>query len=72
MREGHWVASLWASDDRPPSLYWRQLDSGIAIASEPFGDPGDHWHPVAAGTHMIVDGGAARCEEFAVLETQPA
>lgn len=65
-------AFRWASDDRPPSLYWRQLDTGIAIASEPFGDPGDHWHPVAPGTHMIVAGDAVRCEEFAILQTQPA
>lgn len=45
-------AFRWASDDRPPSLYWRQLDTGIAIASEPFGAPGDPWKTVPPGSVM--------------------
>lgn len=47
-------AFRWASDDRAPSLYWRRLESGIAIASEPFGDPGDTWQTVPPGSVMTV------------------
>jgi predicted glutamine amidotransferase len=47
-------AFRWASDDRAPSLYWRRLETGIAIASEPFGLPDDPWQAVPAGTVMRV------------------
>lgn len=41
-------AFRWASDDKAPSLYWRQLEGGIVIASEPF-DPGHpDWNVVPA------------------------
>lgn len=46
------LAFRWASDDRAPSLYWRRLETGIAIASEPFGMPDDQWQIVPAGTVM--------------------
>lgn len=46
------LAFRWASDDRAPSLYWRRLETGIAIASEPFGMPDDQWQTVPAGTVM--------------------
>lgn len=45
-------AFRWASDERPPSLYWRRLQSGIAIASEPFGDTGDTWQTIPPGCVM--------------------
>lgn len=47
-------AFRWASDDRAPSLYWRRLAKGIAIASEPFGMPDDPWQSVPAGSVMQV------------------
>lgn len=47
-------AFRWASDDHPPSLYWRQTEAGIAIASEPFGDPDDVWKAVPPGSVMTV------------------
>ena len=60
-------AFRWASDDRPPSLYWRELETGIAVASEPFGDAGEQWRPVPPGTHLRIHNGAVICEDFAVL-----
>ncbi len=47
-------AFRWASDGKPPSLYWRRLDTGIAVASEPFGASGDDWTAVPEDCHMIV------------------
>ena len=65
-------AFRWASDDRPPSLYWRELETGIAVASEPFGDAGEHWQPVPPGTHLRIRNGMVNCEDFAVLRSLAA
>lgn len=46
------LAIRWASDDHPPSLYWRRMETGVAIASEPFGDAGDAWQAVPSGCVM--------------------
>lgn len=59
-------AIRWSSDEHPPSLYWRQLDGGIAIASEPFGDSGDIWQPVPPGSVMTAGNGAVHFDDFAV------
>lgn len=65
-------AFRWSSDDRPPSLYWCQLDTGIAVASEPFGDAGEHWRPVPPGTHLSIREGEVNCQDFAVLQSLAA
>jgi predicted glutamine amidotransferase len=54
----------WASDNRPPSLYWRALASGIAIASEPFGSTRDGWELVPAATVMTIGPDATRIDAF--------
>lgn len=59
-------AIRWSSDDHPPSLYWRRMDSGVAIASEPFGDPGDVWQPVPPGSVMTARRGKISTAEFRV------
>jgi predicted glutamine amidotransferase len=65
-------AFRWASDDRPPSLYWRELETGIAVASEPFGDSSEQWRPVPPGTHLRIRNGTVICDDFAVLEARAA
>ena len=60
------LAIRWASDDHPPSLYWRRLDTGIAIASEPFGDAGDTWQPVPPGSIMTAERGDVAFGDFTV------
>ena len=60
------LAIRWASDDHPPSLYWRRLDTGIAIASEPFGDAGDTWQPVPAGSIMTATKGDVSFSKFSI------
>jgi predicted glutamine amidotransferase len=59
------LAIRWASDDHPPSLYWRRLEGGIAIASEPFGETGDTWQTVPPGSAMIAAGNEASFSDFA-------
>lgn len=60
------LAIRWASDDRPPSLYWRRVATGIAIASEPFGDSGDTWQTVPPGTALTAAQDDVSFAEFAV------
>jgi predicted glutamine amidotransferase len=43
----------WSSDDRAPSLYWRRMDTGIVVASEPF-DSAD-WTAVPPGSVLTID-----------------
>ena len=61
-------AFRWASDDRPPSLYWRQLETGFAIASEPFGEPGQSWKAVPPGSVMTAGRDEVVFDDFAVAE----
>ncbi|SMQ75719.1 glutamine amidotransferase [Devosia lucknowensis] len=65
-------AFRWSSDDHPPSLYWCQLETGIAVASEPFGDTAQLWRPVAPGTHMVVIDGKVDCRDFEVFASLAA
>lgn len=65
-------AFRWASDGRPPSLYWRQLQTGIAVASEPFGEAGHHWRTVPPDTHLLIRDGAVISQDFAVLASMAA
>ena len=44
----------WASDDKPPSLYWRRTEGGVAIASEPFDDEEDAWTTVPPSSTLVV------------------
>ncbi|MET3924039.1 class II glutamine amidotransferase [Devosia sp. 2618] len=60
-------AFRWSSDDHPPSLYWRQMDAGIAIASEPFGDSGDHWETVPPSSVMTAGRDNVSFSAFAVV-----
>lgn len=60
------IAIRWASDDHPPSLYWRRLETGIAIASEPFGDSTDIWQPVPPGSVMTAGRSEVAFDDFAV------
>ena len=65
-------AIRWASDDHPPSLYWRRLPTGIAIASEPFGEVGDAWQSVPPGSVLTAARGEVSFASFAVAEGQLA
>ncbi|MDO5896487.1 class II glutamine amidotransferase [Agrobacterium sp. Azo12] len=49
-------AFRWSSDERPPSLYWRRMPDGVAVASEPFGDRDETWELIPADTVATVKG----------------
>jgi glutamine amidotransferase len=71
--DGHTIwAYRWASDDKPPSLYWEQAGAGMVIASEPFDEDLGAWNKVPANSVMIVDAkGGMRIEPF-VVKIEPA
>jgi glutamine amidotransferase len=46
-------AVRFATDDEPPSLYWRADLDDMMIVSEPLDSERSHWNPVPHG-HMIV------------------
>ncbi len=46
-------AYRWASDDRPPTLYWRQDETGLVVVSEPIDRHHDEWHAVPAGACLM-------------------
>ncbi len=48
-------AFRWASDDRPPSLYVRNGESGVLVASEPCGRAGDGWRTLPPGSVLEAD-----------------
>ena len=59
-------AFRWASDGRPPSLYWRHEAAGRIVASEPF-DAGADWRAVPGGSVLTLGpDGEERCEAFEV------
>jgi glutamine amidotransferase len=46
-------AVRFATDDEPPSLYWRADLDDMMIVSEPLDSERSHWNPVPPG-HMII------------------
>lgn len=44
----------WASDDHPPTLYYRAVDRGTVLASEPFDEDADAWSAVAPNTAVRI------------------
>lgn len=46
-------AFRWSSDARPPTLYWREDETGLVIVSEPIDERRCDWHAVAPGGCLI-------------------
>ena len=68
-------AFRWASDNCPPSLYWRADAAGLTIVSEPIDGIRAGWREVPRGAVLIGTPGAVRIEAFgetAPLELVPA
>ncbi len=60
-------AFRYASDDAPPSLYYKQCVQGLMVVSEPLDDEPDIWLPVPSGHALIAREGAA----IQLLELSP-
>lgn len=57
-------AVRWASDNKPPSLYWRLSETGLIVVSEPVDAQRDAWTPIPAGGGLVARLGQ-RPETFA-------
>jgi predicted glutamine amidotransferase len=48
-------AFRWSSDERAPSLYFRQIATGLLIASEPLDEERASWQPVPADNVLVAN-----------------
>ena len=56
-------AFRWASDERAPSLYWREGRDGLVVVSEPLDGEKGCWREVPQGCTLVAGPGGAeiRC-----------
>jgi predicted glutamine amidotransferase len=57
-------AFRWACDGRPPSLYFRETESGLTVVSEPIDGQSEGWREVPKGCALVARAGrplAIRC-----------
>ena len=56
-------AFRWASDDKAPSLYWRETRDGLVVVSEPLDGERGCWREVPQGCTLVAGSGGAeiRC-----------
>jgi glutamine amidotransferase len=50
------LAVRYASDERPPSLYWRADGGSLVVVSEPLDEGKGDWHAVPPGHVVLADG----------------
>jgi glutamine amidotransferase len=43
----------WACDAKPPSLYYREAETGLIVVSEPFDARREVWTPVPKGCTLV-------------------
>jgi predicted glutamine amidotransferase len=60
-------AFRYASDQRPPTLYFREADGDVTVVSEPLDGDRDGWRALAPMSALVVDtSGGIRFEDFDV------
>ncbi len=65
------VAVRWASDEKAPSLYYREEDGDLVVVSEPLDSDGVCWKPVPQGCALVARPGEAvtiRCMNEAMRQ----
>jgi predicted glutamine amidotransferase len=45
-------AFRWASDDKPPTLYWRERDGALLVVSEPIDHTHEGWNEIPLGAAL--------------------
>ena len=65
-------AFRWSSDDRPPTLYWRDLEAGIAFSSEPCSFDASLWTPFAPNSVVKLDSGGMIASRFDPANEDPS
>jgi glutamine amidotransferase len=60
LTDGHTLwAFRWACDAKPPTLYYRSVEAGLVVVSEPTDEDHATWHAVPAGSLLTVSPGRA-------------
>ena len=49
----HIYAFRWASDDKPPTLYWQEQETGLIVVSEPIDHTHTGWNEVPMGCALV-------------------
>ncbi len=57
------IAARWASDDEPPSLYWRADGDALVVVSEPLDERLGCWHEVPPNRLLVASCPAEPCIE---------
>jgi glutamine amidotransferase len=52
-------AFRWSCDARPPTLYYRAVENGLVVVSEPTDEDHGTWHAVAANSMLVKSPGRA-------------
>jgi ergothioneine biosynthesis protein EgtC len=61
------VALRYSTDERPPSLYWSEIDGDLTVVSEPLDAQNDQWNEVPTGHLLTVEhAGAVGLHRFAL------
>ncbi len=50
-------AFRWACDDKAPTLYWREDQTGLHVVSEPWDDGRDTWRAIPQGSVLVAEKG---------------
>ncbi len=68
LANGHNVVALrYSTDDRPPSLYWSEIDGDLTVVSEPLDAHNDQWNEVPTAHLLTVErSGEVQLQRFAL------
>ena len=59
------VALRFSTDERPPSLYWSEIDGDLTVVSEPLDAAADQWNEVPSAHLLTVEhGGTVELQRF--------
>jgi glutamine amidotransferase len=67
LTDGRRLAALrFSTDERPPSLYWSEIDGALTVVSEPLDAQADHWNEVPTSHLLTVEHGHVALQRFAL------
>ena len=67
LTDGITLAALrFSTDERPPSLYWSEIDGALTVVSEPLDAQADHWNEVPTSHLLTVENGHVALQRFAL------
>ena len=60
------AALRFSTDERPPSLYWSEIDGALTVVSEPLDAQADHWNEVPTSHLLTIENGHVALQRFAL------